>query len=394
MTGPVLPPVVPEPRSDSRVVALVGSVNILVMSLAAVGQWGVWAALELRPASDSGTAVALRVLATFLANVLPGLAVVAGAVLLGVSRWGWPRRFVVIGSLTLVFALFRVLALLWLRTTAASPVFVVVEYLTGAAAGLLAVALALFYVDVRTRAAADERQRVEQEHRAATALADLEHEELRIRRQVSQQLHGSVQQHLVIVGVQLEHLAAELGAAGRPDAVEELRVLAAELDTIREEQVRQLSQALFPAGVDIGLHQAVQILLSRLPRSVTVSVTIGPRAQELNDPARPRLDVSERLLMLSSIEEGITNALKHGRATRIDLVADVDPVDAVRHVLRVTLDDDGTGPGPEPRLFGLARQRDRLVQRGGSLTLTTGPSGGGRLVVTMPFFLRDDELRA
>ncbi|WP_448058832.1 sensor histidine kinase [Cellulomonas hominis] len=394
MTGPVPSPVALEPRSDARVVALVGGANILVVSLAAVGQWGAWAALEVRPLSDSTTGVALRVLATFLANVLPGLAVVAGAVLLGVSRWHWPRRIAALAPLSLVLAAIRLLALLWLRATAASPVFVVVEYLTGAAAGLIAVALALFYVDVRTRATAEERQRAEQEHLAASALADLEHEELRIRRQVSQQLHGSVQQHLVIIGVQLENLAAELSAVGRPDAVEELRVLAAELDTIREEQVRQLSQALFPAGVDIGLHQAVQIVLSRLPRSVTVSVTIGPLAQELNDPARPRLDVPERLLMLSSVEEGITNALKHGKATRIDLAADVEAVDAVRHLLRVTLDDDGGGPGPEPRLYGLARQRDRLLQRGGSLTLTTGPAGGGRLVVTMPFFLRDDEVSA
>lgn len=368
--------------------ALAVAASIMVLfSLAAVGQWAVWAGNERIPLDPTPLNTVLRAVGTFVASAFPGLAVVFVVFALRPLPWSWARRLTVTGLVALAGSLVRLQILLWERHDSPGIAVRLVEAASAAGGALVAVCLALAWADERARLRQEEHRRVEQEHRAAQALADLEREELRIRRQVSQQLHGTVQQRLVILGVQIDDLAAELGAAGLTDTGAQLRELAQDIDTMREEQVRELSQMLFPAGADIGTGQALQLMLERLPRSVKATLTATPALAVLGDPTRPNLSVPDRLVVLSTVEEAITNALKHGGARNIAIHGDLRRTDDPRRSIAIiTIDDDGSGP-PEhaPVLHGLARQRDRVEQRGGSLTLSRGPDGGGRLVLEMPF---------
>ncbi|HEY0216347.1 MAG TPA: hypothetical protein VGC57_08145 [Cellulomonas sp.] len=371
--------------------ALVSGALVLLVAVAAVSQWTSWGPGGDPTAPDGAT----DGLVVFVATLLPGWAAVALVAVLRPASRGWGVRVAVVVGAAALAAWLRLAVLVATGHHAPSTAFLLIEYVfaTGAVSGALIGGL--LYLDSRERIAAQERLRAEHEHRAAQALADLEREELRVRRQVSGQLHGAVQQRLVVLGAQLDDLAAQVapgdGASstgGAPgDAAQRLRDLAAEVDELREEEVRRISHALFPVGADIGAFQAVQVMLQRLPGTVRAEVTTGPHGALLGDPTDTTMPVQDRLVVLAVVEEAVTNALRHGGARRLHVHGDAEPGDQPGQVVAVvTVDDDGSGPPADPTLHGLARLHDRVVQRGGALTLgpRPGAEGGARVLLRLP----------
>lgn len=221
-----------------------------------------------------------------------------------------------------------------------------------------------------------EQARITDRERNRAATAALEAEEAAMRRQVAEHLHGTVQNRLVLVGAGLDQLAVESDDEGRPDRADALRGWARMIDTVRERDVRAISHQVFPTGLDIGLVQALGLVMDRLPPSVATAMHSGEGLRE----ADQRIPIADRLLVAATVEEGLTNALKHGHATRVALDLEVDD-----HTLSVTLDDNGTGlPAGEVRESGLLRHRARLEPRGGGIELLPGAAGGTRLRMWLP----------
>lgn len=378
-------------REAARRALVLGLVNVLAASLAAAGQWASWRTeneLDIQVTSPDWW----RVLAVFGANLVPsGLAVVVCLRWARVWRSGWRRRLRVLGVVAAVSSVVRLLLLALLRYSPADLWFVVVEVLFGVLAVVLAVSLALYDFDVGAELRAAEERRRAEEERAAQAAREAEEAELEVRRDVSRRLHGSLQQRLVILTHRLERLSAGDGdassRAGSDGMAQELRALADELDDVREHDVRELSHALMPVGVDIGLREALMIALGRLPATVSTSVTLDPVVLEhLDAPDRARMAVVDRLLVLDVVEEGVTNAVRHGGARTIAVHLGVELGVVIRFT--VTLDDDGRGladpAAGAPHESGLARLRERLAKRGGTLQLTARPEGGCRLAARLP----------
>lgn len=381
------------PQEETRILAQVSGALVLLVAVAALSQWASWGP-GADPTMPDGPGDAFVV---FVATLLPGWAAVALVAWLRPASRGWlVRTAVVIGAAALASWL-RLLILVLSKHHDPSTGFLLIEYAfaTGATSGALVGGL--LYLDSRERIAAQERLRAEHELRAARALADLEREELRVRRQVSGQLHGAVQQRLVVIGAELDDLAARMdpagaglpGAPGVPGgagaAARRMRELAAEVDELREEEVRRISHALFPVGADIGAFQAAQVMLQRLPGSVRTELTTGPHGGLLSDPTDTSMPVEDRLVVVAVVEEAVTNALRHGGARRVHVHGDGEPGAGPGSVVAVvSVDDDGSGPPAEPVLNGLARLRDRVAGRGGELTLGTGPLGGARVLLRLP----------
>lgn len=235
-------------------------------------------------------------------------------------------------------------------------------------------ALLVSVLVARRRAEQDAREAEQVRNRAATAA--LEADEAQLRQEVAEHLHGTVQNRLVVVGAGLDQLAAESEAEGRPDRAETLRSWAQMIDTVRERDVREISHQVFPTGLDIGLAQGLGLLLDRLPTSVATSVHLGDGVREADEG----LSIADRLLIAATVEEGLTNALRHGHATRVDLGL------AVRDgTLTTTLRDNGDGlPGHGVQESGLLRHRARIDARGGRIDLAPGESEGTVLSVSVP----------
>ncbi|WP_426594319.1 sensor histidine kinase [Cellulomonas sp. McL0617] len=214
------------------------------------------------------------------------------------------------------------------------------------------------------------------------AIKALEQEEIRVRRAVAEGLHGTLQAKLVVADAQLERVLSHAEAAGlEEDYVASLGQVRALLGEAREVDVREMSRLLYPDRLELGLVPAVRALLGRMPASIATRLVVSPAVRILDDPATGSLTTTERLLAARVVEEGVTNALKHGPAATISV--SLDELDAV---LVVTVENDGELYDPQVAgsASGTARLDHRVSLVGGTLTLHPGPERGARLEARIP----------
>ncbi|MFF2620419.1 ATP-binding protein [Oerskovia jenensis] len=371
---------------DRRTLVVLAAANLLLFALASVVQLVPWGVLDGALAgadgmpiltSDDPGDVLFVVCVSLLSTLVPAALVIAVLLFVPVDRWSRRRRIVGLAALGLLAGVLRFLLVsAWLPGTT-SWTFALAEIVWGAVGATGAILLAAFYISTRRRIRREERERAVEAQRADLARVDLEHEELRVRRDVSQQLHGGLQQQLVLAIAHLEAVSSDLASRGDHDAARSVQQVVETLDRIREDEVRVLAHALFPVAADIDLYAALVLLLDRLPASVHAELTFGAGGQEVLIGAD--LDTTDRVAVYTIVEEAITNAVRHGHATRIEVHLDVVAApDGPRGLVRV--DDDGTGlPDPAPALVGLLAPRARARRRGGDLTLEPSPLGGVRL---------------
>lgn len=84
-------------------------------------------------------------------------------------------------------------------------------------------------------------------------------------------------------------------------------------------------------------------------------------------------------VLIRTVQEAFTNAVRHGRATRIDILFWEFP-----DYLSMTVCDNGIGSKEIVKGIGLAGMEERLVKLNGSLQATSPDEGGFRLTVRIP----------
>lgn len=262
--------------------------------------------------------------------------------------------------------------------TGVYPVQDVSAYLSDATVAFVMIsaiyAVALAVTEALSHARLAERRRMMHAAQASDALASLQQEELRVRRSIAEQLHGTLQNRFVLLAAELNDVARGVGSPDR----ERIGAVRAQLDELRERELRSLSSSLYPEQLDRGLLPALRALMARVPASIGVDVELADSAEALED-ADESLDVGRRLVLVRVAEEGLSNALRHGNATRVGLALALEG-----ERLTLTFADDGEGVEPSPGLSGLARLRDRLTGFGGTLDLTPAAGGGAVLRATLP----------
>jgi signal transduction histidine kinase len=86
--------------------------------------------------------------------------------------------------------------------------------------------------------------------------------------------------------------------------------------------------------------------------------------------------------LIAAMREALTNAAKHARATRVDVVISLESGDVV---LSVTDDGVGVDPTQSNRNSGLANLASRAHELGGTSQLDrVSESGGSRLTWRVP----------
>jgi len=128
---------------------------------------------------------------------------------------------------------------------------------------------------------------------------------------------------------------------------------------------------------------AVRSLLGRLPTMIGTRLVVSDAVRRLDDPAAPALSQTERLLVVRVVEESVTNALRHGGATRLDVVIREE---AGR--MQVVVTDNGEGydssAADVTQRSGLARLADRLALVRGSLEISSMPGAGATVTSWLP----------
>ncbi|MDM7830491.1 sensor histidine kinase [Cellulomonas edaphi] len=228
----------------------------------------------------------------------------------------------------------------------------------------------------RSRIRASERRAVHVE----LAVEALEQEEIRVRREVAEGLHGTLQAKLVLVDARLREVIEHAPTLSDED-VAALAWVREELEVARDIDVRQMSRLLYPERLELGLVPAVRALLGRLPAAIATRLTASDAVRAIDDPVAGDVSVGEKLLAVRVVEEGVTNALKHGPASLVAVTLDV-----VDGALVVAVQNDGElyDPLTAGIASGTARLRDRLEMVGGTLALTPGETRGARLEARIP----------
>ena len=221
-------------------------------------------------------------------------------------------------------------------------------------AAALSIEMARLRVEVRIQLAEVEASR--------TRIVEAGYEE---RRRLERDLHDGAQQRLVSLGVQLRRLQFTLPS--------EAKILSPALDQIVDEvgaaigDLRQIAAGVRPARLDDGLAAALRDLARTSPIPVEV------------DAPSDRVTASVEAAAYFVACEAITNAVKHGSASKV-------AVRAVRDdgTLRVSVSDDGVGGATVRRGSGLAGLRDRVAAHGGTFHIASPRDGGTTVEVAIP----------
>jgi two-component system sensor histidine kinase UhpB len=96
----------------------------------------------------------------------------------------------------------------------------------------------------------------------------------------------------------------------------------------------------------------------------------------------PELDDAVTTCAYRIVQEALINALRHARASRIDVALDVEP-----NALVVRVADNGLGlpaDWDQPGHYGVRGMRERAAALGGTFELDRGDEAGTRVLARLP----------
>jgi signal transduction histidine kinase len=190
------------------------------------------------------------------------------------------------------------------------------------------------------------------------------------RNRVARDIHDGLGHHLTAIALLLERATAfsdrDPQAAGR--AVAEAHVSArAALEDVRR-SVRTLHADEAPWRMRAALTTLVRGAAGGSP-----PVTLAVEGDE-DGFAETAL-----MALYRAAQEGITNARRHARASKVTVSVAFGSTDA-----QLVVADDGSGFPPDREGFGLRGMRERIQLAGGRVELNTAAGLGTRLTVTVP----------
>jgi len=214
-------------------------------------------------------------------------------------------------------------------------------------------------------------------HRQRLAAAEDE------RRRWARELHDETLQNLAALRILLSSARrsgpSEALDLALDDAVDRLE---GEIATLRG-----LITDLRPAALDeFGTLGALEALVERVRRT-GLDVDLHADLAYEHERAPTRLTAELEAAVYRIVQEALTNAAKHGGATR----AAVEILEDDRCV-RVVVRDDGTGfdPGSRTDGFGLLGMRERVELLAGTLEVESAPGEGTTVTAVLPVHRRGD----
>jgi signal transduction histidine kinase len=209
-------------------------------------------------------------------------------------------------------------------------------------------------------------------HEALRAQRQLNESMEREVRRIAHALHDDAGQLLVSVHLEVEALRQAVAPPLQP----RVQHLARLLEQV-EAQLRNLSHELRPTLLDdLGWLPALQFLADAVARRSGLAVSVASGAQG-------RLPTPLETALFRCVQEALTNATRHARASSVRI-----EVRTTRGALRCVVADDGVGFDPQVAAgaggLGLRGMRERITAVGGALAIESAPGGGTRILLDVP----------
>jgi signal transduction histidine kinase len=210
------------------------------------------------------------------------------------------------------------------------------------------------------------------------------------KRAIAEELHGTVQSKLFAVWMQLTQFR-ETNLDTIPDQIEELDKITAELDSVREDDIRGISHRLHPSIVRVGAGVGLRSLRNFYTSMIPVELEINEAVQQLEPAGTSVIPDNVRLGIYRIAELAMGNVAKHAEATFCKVGWSYDEID---QELIVSVSDDGKGFDPaELRQTGLGMVNigDYADAMNALLEIDSQPGNGTRLTLRIPFVVPDSE---
>ncbi|NOT69875.1 MAG: HAMP domain-containing protein [Hyphomicrobium sp.] len=190
------------------------------------------------------------------------------------------------------------------------------------------------------------------------------------RAELARNLHDEIGPLLFSVGLDAAAVQKALGDTATGEAAERLASIREAVGLSQKHVLQILGQLRNGTVEDLGLETAVRQLIefwkSRHPKlSISADLPEDGVSLEL-DPVVYRV-----------VQESLSNAVRHGRPTQIDILVATSP----EGMTRVMVSDNGGGLASSRRGNGLTGMNERVSLRKGSLTVRNRSDGKGTIVM-------------
>jgi PAS domain S-box-containing protein len=203
------------------------------------------------------------------------------------------------------------------------------------------------------------------------------------RGRIARDLHDEMGQQLTALRLKLETLKNNFGTDKKSAAqFDQTQAIAQEI----EFDLDFLAWKLRPAALDdIGLDGSLTDYVKNWTAHFGISVEIHVNGF---DGARLTPEIETNLYRIA--QEALNNVLKHGEATRVDVILERRDSNVI-----LIVEDDGVGFDPELKVgnghgMGLIGMRERAALIGGTVEIESAPSEGTTLYVRAPALLVEE----
>ncbi|MFI5310892.1 MAG: MASE1 domain-containing protein [Gemmatimonadales bacterium] len=235
----------------------------------------------------------------------------------------------------------------------------------------MALALDITVRDATLREVAESRSRLEVLSRRLLAAQEDE------RRRVAREVHDELGQALTGIKIGLGAMRTPGHRRNSGEIDRRIVDVSSTLDGAIE-AVRRIVLRLRPGVLDnLGPLAALEWEVQQFTTQSGIPVRLSLPPEPLN------LDQERSTTLYRTVQEALTNVMRHAQATAVEVTLDANG-DTL--VLQVT--DDGRGISENelrnPRSMGILGMRERATACEGRLELRRGASGGTTLILTMP----------
>ena len=214
----------------------------------------------------------------------------------------------------------------------------------------------------------------EREMRIAELSGHLLHAQEEERKRISRELHDETGQALMVIRLYLGMLETNTTTrTGKAKIRETLDVVDRTIEGIRR-IIARLSPLVLQ---ELGLIAAVRKEAKDLAKSA------GVKAKVTVSPEFGRLPAAVEAAFYRVVQEALHNVAKHAGATTATI-----EMRREGELVSLLIEDDGVGisakPGNSRQTFGLAGMRERIVNIGGKMKLSSARGKGTRIEVSAP----------
>ena len=207
-----------------------------------------------------------------------------------------------------------------------------------------------------------------------------------LRKEIAQQLHGSVQNRLIFLVLRLK----QLEATAEPKGVAlELADLREKFEELLEQEIRSIVHQLYPYILRRGFVPALRSLGDQIESVISIEMDLDEELVRKERADRNLIPEQAKLAAYRIAEEALTNMVKHANASKISVRLETP----FGGWFRLTVQDDGQGFAVEESSegMGIVGIRDYAEAIGGECVILGAPGKGTQVTDTLPLVILEKE---